>query len=184
VYFSGTTIYHEVLEDQATIAAAVKETFEAHNSGKGVNSIVKLLALSAPAAIPEINAPEASANIQQLILSELCQFRDELRSIRRDSKIAAHRTLRGREIAPDIERIKDLIMHAEVLLRSADEGGFERAEMSLSECKQRLRHIMPQRNDDVLDMRHRDTIMELTHRIDMLEYELEKRRTNLPEKNK
>jgi hypothetical protein len=174
-----------VLEDQSAIVASVRDTFDAHKTGKGVNSIVKLLALSTPATIPEINAPEASANIQQLILSELSQFRDELRSIRRDSQIAVHRAVR-RESQSDIERIRDLTMRTEMLLSESDAMGLDRAEMALAECKDRLMHVsvMPLRPDDSLTMRDRDMLMELQRRIDMLEHELQKKRIVLSEKKK
>jgi hypothetical protein len=103
--------YHEVLEDQANIANAVRETFNTHRTGKGVNSIVKLLALSAPAAIPEINAPEASANIQQLILSELSQLRAEVRDTRRN--VSARRMAFREEASARLINLHQAISEAE-----------------------------------------------------------------------
>ncbi len=75
--------YHEVLEDQALIATAIQETFSAHTDGRGINSIIKLLALIKPASLPEINALEARADNQKLI-AEISQLREEMRAARRD----------------------------------------------------------------------------------------------------
>ena len=76
-------IYHEVLEDQKAISAAIRDTFQAYSSGSGVNSIVKLLALSKPASVPDIKAPEASADYLKLIMAEVSQLRHELQDIPR-----------------------------------------------------------------------------------------------------
>lgn len=89
-------VYHEVLEDQKAIAEAIAETFNSHGTGRSINSIVKLLALSQPANLPEIGAPEASEDLQHLILAELAQLRSDFQTIRREARSAT--TLRKSEM--------------------------------------------------------------------------------------
>lgn len=161
--------YHEVLEDQTSIAAAIKETFEAHRGGKGVNSIVKLLALSKPAALPQINAPEASADIQQLILAELSQLRDEVRVTRKDS-IIARRALRD-QTSSEFGLIRELLRDAEMRVMTCH--GPEdavRAQSMLNECRHRWMRLMERLPE--LPPQERDMIRDCDARLDMLEHQL------------
>lgn len=161
--------YHEVLEDQTSIATTVKDTFEAHKTGKGVNSIVKLLALSKPAAIPQINAPEASADIQQLILAELSQLREEVRITRKDS-IAARRAIREQS-SSEFGLTRELLREAEMrILTCRDPEDIDRAGAILNECRHRwmrLAERMPE-----LPPSERDMVKELDARLDLLEHHL------------
>jgi hypothetical protein len=80
-------LYHEVLEDQESIAESLRATFEAHGKGKGINSLVKLLSLTHPAKLVEV--PDADKDpMLQLIRAEITGLRQEfleiLRSSRRD----------------------------------------------------------------------------------------------------
>ncbi|HZS49089.1 MAG TPA: hypothetical protein VFC63_28740 [Blastocatellia bacterium] len=71
-------IYHEVLEDQAKITRAILDTKDATENKKGINSIVKLLALTEPARIETISDKEKDP-LLQLVLAELAQLRSEIR---------------------------------------------------------------------------------------------------------
>lgn len=84
-------IYHEVIEDQEKIASTIKETFDAYNSGRGINSIVKLLALSKPATIPEIRSSDESPDLLRIVLAEVSELRNEIRSSRQDYYISSKR---------------------------------------------------------------------------------------------
>lgn len=71
-------LYHEVLDDQKNIAKAINATAEATDRDEGVNSLVKLLALSKPASIPELKAAESDPALQ-IIQAEISELRSELR---------------------------------------------------------------------------------------------------------
>jgi hypothetical protein len=164
--------YHEVLEDQSNIATAVKDTFDAYKTGKGVNSIVKLLALSTHAAIPEINAPEASANIQQLILAELSQLRQEVRDSRREA-FAATRVLRNRTSA-ELSRLDDTLREAElrILNYSTDPQEIDRAQSIFHECRALWSAVVHGSSD--LPPSERERFAEYEHRLRRLELELQR----------
>jgi hypothetical protein len=167
-------IYHEVLEDQKAISTAAKDTFESHGKGRDINSIVKLLALSRPAILPEIGSPEATADLQQLILSELSQLRNEMRSVRHDARIVAQRVSR-RDITTDLERIHKQLVQTEMLLGEADEKGLDNVEMALAGCRHMLLPIIHGRADE--GMKNKEMLFELQHRMEMLEHEFHKRRS-------
>jgi hypothetical protein len=71
-------IYNQVLEDQQTIAEAIKATRDAYGKGGGINSIVRILTLTRPAALSEVQ--EASNDpALQIIRAELSELRNEIR---------------------------------------------------------------------------------------------------------
>ncbi len=76
-------VYDEVLEDQRKIADTLKETFEAHQQGKGINSIVRLLSLEQAARLVKSEDIDRQADYQKLILAEMEQMRNEFRSTMR-----------------------------------------------------------------------------------------------------
>ncbi len=80
VEYHKDRIYNEVLVDQKAISTVIRDTFREANSGSGVNSIVRLLALTKSATIPDITPPEASADYLKLIMNEITQLRREVRS--------------------------------------------------------------------------------------------------------
>ena len=75
--------YHNVLIDQTEITKTIKATFESHGESDSINSIVKLLALTQPAKIPEIGSSEAQEDLLKIILVGLNQLRNEVRDSRR-----------------------------------------------------------------------------------------------------
>jgi hypothetical protein len=74
-------IYREVIQDQKKISDAIRKTYDASGKNSGINSIVKLLKLSKPAELPEIDSGTETANYQQLILSELSSIKRQIRMI-------------------------------------------------------------------------------------------------------
>lgn len=70
--------YREVLEDQEAISRSISETKESVLKGASVNSIVKILSLSKPAAI-EDNSSSDPAGVLQLIRAEIGELRSEIR---------------------------------------------------------------------------------------------------------
>jgi len=173
--------YHEVLEDQAQITTAIKDTYEAHKTGRGVNSIVKLLGLSKPASLPKIDATEASADIQQLILAELNQLREEVRGTRRDS-VLARRNLREHSFE-DLEIVRHLLKETEMrVMNVSDPTDINRAASMLAECRNRWHRIME--NMQSLPLTERDVVGKYDMHLDMLEKELTRASERLLEKRK
>jgi hypothetical protein len=166
-------IYHEVIEDQKAIATAIKDTFESHGKGRDINSIVKLLALSRPAALPEIGSPEATADIQQLILSELSQLRNEMRTLRHDTRLSAQRIAR-KEITPDLKMIHEQLRRTEMLLCSDNEP-IDSVEVALANCRNLLLPIIHGQTHDE-SMSNKEILSELHNHMLMLENEYHKRR--------
>jgi len=75
-------VYHEVLEDQQAIAESIKATRDAYAKGAGVNSIVRILSLTQPASLPDLQ--EAGRDpVLQLIRAELNELRLEIRRSQR-----------------------------------------------------------------------------------------------------
>jgi hypothetical protein len=76
--YRSARIYHEVLDDQRAIAAALVATREAFENDAGINSIVRILSLTKPASFLELK--EASRDpALQLIRAELSELRSDLR---------------------------------------------------------------------------------------------------------
>lgn len=177
-------IYHEVLEDQKSITSAIEETFKSHGTGRSINSIVKLLALSKPATLPVIGSPEAKADLQQLILAELSQLRSEIRSVRQETQVFARRTLR-RDLNPELDRLRELTMRTEMLLASDDESSVETAEHAIAECRNRFMRMVHEGSREEskpITPRDHEMLMDMDRRIDMLEMALHKRRSTSAKK--
>jgi len=156
-------IYHEVLEDQTKISESIKATFAEHNSGKGINSIIKLLALSKPAALPEFSAPDASSEIQHLILSELSQLRDEVRLTRRESS-GLKRSAKS-EIEAERAALRDLFKQAEMTVMTASSPEeIKRGLMILDHCK----HMWASLMNSSLAPDGRESLFEYDMQMDML----------------
>jgi hypothetical protein len=70
--------YREVLEDQKSIEIALSSTAEAARKGEGINSIVRILSLSAPAALAKVDDGDTAA-LLRLVRAEMSQMRSDLR---------------------------------------------------------------------------------------------------------
>ena len=109
--------YREVLEDQVSIREALKATQAASLSGEGVNSIVKILSLSQPAALKEPAGSE-STGLLQLVRAEMSEMRSDFQR----AMISLERTNReyiGRDRSPSRARFaeaRDLVSQAEMLM--------------------------------------------------------------------
>jgi len=109
-------VYHEVIEDQRKLAAALVATREAFEKGSGINSIVKILSLTKPAALPDVQETNRDPAFQ-IIRAELNDLRNEMRTMLRP--------LRDRERDEDVEllRIRDRIRQTERLVLAARNAG-------------------------------------------------------------
>jgi hypothetical protein len=151
-------IYHEVLEDQKEIGISIQETYKEHAAGTGINSIVKLLALGKPAAIPEVKGAEASADMLKVMMAEFSQLRMELRNNRRP---AARPDSRG----VFLDDLRDRISIAERLVLSpSDPGDIERGEAAVSNCIALFRHLSGTSENDS----DRRRLLECELKIDVL----------------
>jgi hypothetical protein len=73
-------VYHEVLEDQRKIVESICATRDAFQNGTGVNSIVRILSLTKPAALPDVQEANRDPAFQ-ILRAELGQLRDEIQHI-------------------------------------------------------------------------------------------------------
>lgn len=74
-------LYRQVIEDQAEITEAIKETKEAIGDSKSINSIVKLLSLTHGASLTAISESEKEPALLQVIMAELSNLRSEVRTL-------------------------------------------------------------------------------------------------------
>ena len=82
--------YREVLEDQESIAEALKATKKATDNGEGINSIINLLSLSSPASLKDVTEND-SAKMLQIVMSEMNELRTDFRrTLRRIDEREAH----------------------------------------------------------------------------------------------
>ena len=72
-------LYREVPEDQERVAGLIKATYETHGSGKDVNSIVKLLALTDAAALPQVSPNEETQRMFAVLRAEVATLRSDPR---------------------------------------------------------------------------------------------------------
>ena len=71
-------LYNEVLEDQKRIASSITATVSAHQNNQGVNSLVKILGLTKPASLSDVEAADSDPALQ-IIRAELNELRLEVR---------------------------------------------------------------------------------------------------------
>lgn len=79
--YRRTRLYDEVLQDQVKVAEAISDTLEAFEKNEGVNSLVKIMSLTKPASLSDVQAAETDPGLQ-LIRAELSALRAEIRSSR------------------------------------------------------------------------------------------------------
>lgn len=163
-------IYHEVIEDQAKVSESLKDTFDAFQKGKGINSIVRLLSLSQPAQLSEPGEMERQSDLQSLLLAEIEQMRGEFRSAVRTMQMA---TAVDESSSRFARRFNDIQMHIATLdnmLRHSDVPGGSAAEidMVLSNARSNLQDLMSaaQHSDKEMSM-----VFEVDQRLDRLEQE-------------
>jgi hypothetical protein len=73
-------LYDEVLEDQQNIKDAIVETFSSCNSGKSINSIIRLLSINQPAKLEDLKTIKQDPTIHYMI-SELASLRNDIRNL-------------------------------------------------------------------------------------------------------
>ena len=101
--YRKTRLYHEVIEDQDKIARAIRETDEERRRGGGVNSLVKLLALTQPAALPEVSDADKDPRFNML-LSAMNELRSEFADMRR--QIPTSQITHSPTVSPNSRRFR------------------------------------------------------------------------------
>jgi hypothetical protein len=109
-------VYHEVIEDQRKLAGALVATRDAFEKGSGINSIVKILSLTKPAALPDVQETNRDPAFQ-IIRAELNDLRNEMRTMLRP--------LNDREATEDgeVPRIRDRVRQMEGRLIAMRKAG-------------------------------------------------------------
>lgn len=108
--------YREVLEDQSMIMEAIQATREATDQGEGVNSIVRILSLSKPAALKDITGSDSNG-LLQLVRAEMSEMRSDFRRAMFMMEREKERIIFDADGAPSrtIREIRSLIREADVL---------------------------------------------------------------------
>ncbi len=162
-------VYHEVIEDQGKISTAIRDTAEAFKTGKGINSIVKLLALSQPAKLPDSSQETQQADLQRILVAEVGQLRAEFR--------AAVKTLQGNQLndeqpSSSIAHYRDMLNHhlerldvLREMIEIGEESAFPEFEVIASEARRIHREAM----NYASTRRDRDFLMEADMRLDMFQ---------------
>lgn len=113
--------YRDVLEDQDSIAEAIKATKIATDKGDGINSIISLLSLSSPASLREVTDND-STRMLQIVMSEMNELRIDFRkTLKRldgkeyniinnsDSNIALNSDLEYKKIRNTLSKMENLV---------------------------------------------------------------------------
>lgn len=109
--------YREVLEDQESIAEALKATKKATDNGEGINSIINLLSLSSPASLKDITDND-SAKMLQIVMSEMNELRTDFRrTLRRldEREVHSNESIHRFEMEFDKSRMDLKILHEYVI---------------------------------------------------------------------
>lgn len=166
-------IYHEVLEDQAKVADSLKDTFDAFQKGKGINSIVRLLALTQPAKLTDPEEIDRQSDIQSLLLAEMEQMRGEFRSaVRAIQAVGAVEESSSRfarrynELQDTIHRLENIARHSEHTSEN-----LEAIDMMVSEARSNLQDLISSSHSD----RDMKMVFDVDQRLDRLEHDFHRR---------
>lgn len=171
--------YREVLEDQKGIEIALSSTAEAAKKGEGINSIVRILSLSGPAVLTNVDDTDTSALIQ-LVRAEMSEMRSDFRRatyymdrVRREELRAATR----------VDNNVVELMSATRLLDETEEAMRMKGPTSIlmarvNKTQQTLAQIM---ESDLSD-RLQDEVKKQFIRAERIERELASRRLRVPSK--
>lgn len=135
-------VYHEVLEDQKAIAKALEATADAANAPDGLNSIVNLLSLTAPAALKEFHGEE-NGPMMQVVMAEIGALRNEFRVALRERR--ASEAVDPHEGILELERVRHALREAEHHILSGDNDP-DRLRHGLrlcDECMELSEHVFP-----------------------------------------
>lgn len=112
-------IYHEVLEDQKSIADAITATKKSTENGRGINSMVKLLSLTSPAQLADFRQDESSP-MMQVLMAEIGALRHEFKQSRiSDSDQNTPHYLHRDSFFYKIENLEDKLLTTQLKIEMA-----------------------------------------------------------------
>lgn len=103
--------YRRVLEDQESVRKALVSTKEAIDKPDGLNSIVKLLSLTKPAILKDLNSDDVGS-ILQIVRAEINEMRNEVRRYSSKNEVYRYKDNRVNNLA----KLEKLIFEAEMLI--------------------------------------------------------------------
>lgn len=86
--YSKDMKYHEVLESQKSLKEAIEATKNTEKDSGNVNSIVKLMAISSPAALPNLDSSNKKTMAMDLLQSQVAEMRMMMEQLIQDNKRA------------------------------------------------------------------------------------------------
>lgn len=101
--YSKDMKYHEVLKSQNELRQAIEETKSAEGDPSNVNSIVKLMSLSNPANIPNLDTPNKEVLALDVMRSQINDLKIMMEMYMHEGKIGVHK--RNNLAAIEYERI-------------------------------------------------------------------------------
>ena len=107
-------VYHEVLEDQTSITAAIDATRRAALDPANVNSLVRLLGFTQPATLVEIQAGERDPAMQ-LVHAELAEMRRDLGALVRGSPAMSPVRSVDASVARKLPLVRSIVLQFDLL---------------------------------------------------------------------
>ncbi len=86
--YSKDMKYHEVLASQKSLKEAIEATKNSEKDSGNVNSIVKLMAISSPAALPTLDSSNKKTMAMDLLQSQMSEMRMMMEQLIQDNKRA------------------------------------------------------------------------------------------------
>jgi hypothetical protein len=144
--------YREVLEDQISIADAIKATKSATDKGEGINSLINLLSLSSPATLKDVTDKD-STKMFQIMMSEINELRGDFRhSLKRMDERSSirHEHLELEQMDFELKDLEELILKdapKETIYRMADNIDMRTSKLMNIVSSAKMRDIISFRRD-------------------------------------
>lgn len=161
-------VYHEVLEDQKAIASAIEATRDAYDKGTGINSIVKILSLTQPARLVDVQEANRDPALQ-IIRAELSELRLEFRHVMQRASQPHRRVEDDDGSRFELNRLTHQIAEIEqrvAFMKASSQTDPEILDL-ISRAQNRLDHLVGR--ERTVRFRHR--FQELTHTLRHVERE-------------
>jgi hypothetical protein len=127
-------LYHEVLEDQKHIADAIAATYEDRDNERSINSIVRLLSLSKPAALHEVSKDDVESGLLKLLFDEVASLKAMLKP-RQEQSVPRPR---GDAHLRDAEAALAEVAACEFFLDARNNESIREFENAVSQCEKIL----------------------------------------------
>jgi len=148
--YSRDMKYHDVLKSQSELKDAISATINAEGDSGNINSIVKLLALSNPATIPELEGNKKEVFAIEVLQSEMMEIRKMMEMLLLEGRIKPKNSL----IAVEYERISNKLDQLTNTRRIPLSKKHEELQALLEESKELMMVA-----EDKVEMMHIDRLM-------------------------